>query len=322
MADHIRKLSWELGEGGSVSEVIVDFIFNQEKSYHDRFRSVAIWLYFGGQSVFLQDANSIIMKTDDLVDVLSFIKAELPSVERITSYCRSNTAAKKSMEEMKRLKEAGLTRIHVGMESGFDPLLKFIKKGVTAADHIEGGRRIVEAGISLCEYIMPGLGGRRWSREHAEGTASVVNEINPHFVRLRTLHVAGQSELFDTMKRGEFEPLGDEDILKEIRVFIEHLDGIETTLVSDHILNLLEELEGKLPEDKTRLLATVDRFFSLSDEERLIFRIGRRRGIYKNMNELSDRTVYLRLKGFLDQYDTGDTRQLERDLYSIMDHYI
>ena len=136
------------------------------------------------------------------------------------------------------------------------------------------------------------------------------------------LHVAGQSELFDMMKRGEFEPLGDEDILKEIRVFIEQLDGIETTLVSDHILNLLEELGGKLPEDKARLLATIDRFFSLSDEERLIFRIGRRRGIYKNLNELSDRTVYLRLKGFLDQYDTGDTRQLERDLYSIMDHYI
>jgi histone acetyltransferase (RNA polymerase elongator complex component) len=322
IADHIRELSWQCGEGGRVSEVIVNLIYGQENSYNDNFRSVAAWLYFGGQSVFLQDANSIIMKTDDLVDVLSFIKDKFPSVEQITSYSRSNTAAKKSVEELRRLKEAGLTRIHVGMESGYDPLLKFIRKGVTAADHIEGGRRIVEAGISLCEYIMPGLGGRRWSREHAEESARVINKINPQFVRLRTLHVVGETELLDMMEKGEFEPIGDEDILKEIRIFIEKLDGIETTIVSDHILNLLEELEGKLPQDKTRLLAIIDKFFSLSVEERLIYRLGRRRGIYKNIDDLSDKTVYMQLKGILDQYDTRDIKQLDKDLYGIMHHYI
>jgi histone acetyltransferase (RNA polymerase elongator complex component) len=322
MADRIRELSWKCGEEGRVSELVVNMIYSRSESYNDSFRSVATWLHFGGQSVFFQDANSIIMKTSDLIDVLSFTRKTFPSVERITSYCRSKTAARKSVEELKRIKEAGLSRIHIGMESGYDPLLKFIKKGVTAADHIEGGRRIVEAGISLCEYVMPGLGGNRWSKEHAIETARVINEINPEFVRLRTLHVVQGTELFDMMEQGKFQPIDDEDILKEIRVFIEKLDGIETTIVSDHILNLLEELEGRLPLDKEKLLAVIDRYFSLSDEERIIYRIGRRRGMYRSINDLSDRAVYMRLRNVLDHYGVGDAKRLERDLYGIMHHYI
>jgi biotin synthase-like enzyme len=322
IADRIIELSFRCGEGGCISEAILNLIYSRQEFYYDGFRSVAAWLYFGGQSVFLQDANSIIMKTDDLVEVLSYIKKKFPSVERITSYCRSNTAARKSVEEFRKLKGAGLNRIHVGMESGYDPLLKFIRKGVTAADHIKGGKRIVESGISLCEYVIPGLGGVRWSREHAEATARVINEINPQFVRLRTLHVVKGTELFDMMKKGEFEPVGDEDILKEIRIFIENLDGIETSIVSDHILNLLEELEGTLPGDKERLLAIIDRYFSLPEEKRLIYRIGRRRGIYRNMDDLSDTAVYMRLKNILDQYSSRDVRGLDKDLSEIMDHFI
>jgi len=153
-------------------------------------------------------------------------------------------------------------------------------------------------------------------------TARVINEINPEFVRLRTLHVVKGTELFDMMEQGKFQPIGDEDILKEIRIFIEKLDGIETTIVSDHILNLLEELEGQFPRDKERLLVIIDGYFSLSDEERLIYRIGRRRGIYRSINDLSDRAVYMRLRSILDHYGIGDTKQLERDLCGIMHHYI
>ena len=322
IAGRISDLSYKCGAGGRVSEAILNLLYSQPQYYNDTFRSVAAWLYFGGQSVFLQDANSIIMKTDDLVEVLSFIKENFSSVESITSYCRSKTAARKSVEELRMMKEAGLTRIHIGMESGHDPLLRFIRKGVTAADHVEGGRRIVEAGISLCEYVMPGLGGVRWSKEHAEASARVINEINPHFVRLRTLHVVHGTELFDMMQTGEFEPISDEDILKEIRLFIEKLEGIETSIVSDHILNLLEELEGKLPQDKERLLTTIDRYFSMSEEARLIYRMGRRRGIYRNMDDLSDSAVYMRLKNILDQYSARNVKQLDEDLYEIMDHFI
>jgi biotin synthase-like enzyme len=322
IADQIRELSWKHGEGGRISKGVVNLIYGHDEAYSDTMRSIAAWLYYGGESVFIQDANSIIMKTADLAEILSFIKNQFPSVNRITSYCRSQTAARKTVEEFKTLKSAGLSRIHIGMESGYDPLLKFVKKGVTAALHIKGGRNIKEAGISLCEYIMPGLGGDRWSKEHAEETARVINEINPDFVRLRTFHAVPGTELFEMVQRGEFNPIGDEEILREIRRFIECLDGIETTVVSDHILNLLEELSGKLPEDKDSLLEIIDRYFSLPDDERLVYRIGRRIGAYRGLADLSDEVMYTKVRGIIDQYRNQGTDQLDKDLLKIMNRYI
>ncbi len=322
IADQIRELSWKHGEGGRVSKGTVNLIYGRDEEYSDAVRSIAGWLYYGGESVFIQDANSIIMKTGDLAEILSFIKDKFPSVNRITSYCRSKTAARKTVEEFKMLKSAGLSRIHIGMESGYDPLLKFIKKGVTAAEHIEGGRNIKEAGISLSEYVMPGLGGNRWSKEHAEETARVINEINPDFVRLRTFHAVPGTDLFEMVQRGEFNPIGDEDILKEIRRFIECLQGIETSIVSDHILNLLEELHGKLPEAQEHLLEIIDGYFSLPEDERLVYRIGRRIGAYRGLTDLSDESMYKKVKSIIDRYSRQDRDQIDNDLLKIMNGYI
>ena len=322
IADRIRELSWKHGEGGRISKSVVNLIYGRDEAYSDTVRSVAAWLYYGGESVFIQDANSIIMKTAELVDILSFIKDKFPSVNRITSYCRSKTAARKTVEEFRMMKNAGLSRIHIGMESGYDPLLKFVKKGVTAAEQIEGGRNIKEAGISLCEYVMPGLGGDRWSKEHAEETARVINEINPDFVRLRTFHAVPGTDLFEMVESGEFKPIGDEEILREIRRFIECLHGIETTVVSDHILNLLEELNGKLPEDQEYLLGIIDRYFSLPDDERLVYRIGRRIGAYRGLADLSDEGMYKKVRSIIDQYRNQDRDQLDNDLLKIMNRYI
>ena len=322
IADQVRELSWKHGEGGRISKSIVNLIYGHDEAYSDTMRSITAWLYYGGESVFIQDANSIIMKTDALADILSFIKDKFPSVNRITSYCRSKTAARKTVEEFKMLKSAGLSRIHIGMESGYDPLLKFVKKGVTAAEHIEGGRNIKEAGISLCEYVMPGLGGDRWSTEHAEETARVINEINPDFVRLRTFHAVPGTDLFDMVESGEFNPIGDEVILREIRRFIECLHGIDTTIVSDHILNLLEDLQGKLPEDKEHLLAIIDGYFSLPDDERLVYRIGRRLGTYRGLADLSDEGMYKKVRSIINQYSKQDRNQLDNDLLKIMNRYI
>lgn len=150
----------------------------------------------------------------------------------------------------------------------------------------------------------------------------MINRINPDFVRLRSLHVVRGTDLDGLMRNGAFAPLGDEDILREIRRFIECLEGVETTLVSDHILNLIEELEGRLPEDKERLLAVIDRYFGLPPTERIIFRIGRRRGIYRKLDDLSDRHTYTRLKQIVDEYATKEPGRLEQDLFRLMHHYI
>jgi len=292
IADELRELSIREGDKGQISEKIVNMVYDQYPLYNEYYRSVALWLYYGGQSVFLQDADSLVMKTDDIVSILRYIRDTFNFVKRITTYCRSKTAARKSPEELQLLREAGLSRIHIGMESGLDALLKLIRKGVTAAEHIEGGKKIKAAGISLCEYVIPGLGGKLYSEEHARETARVINAINPDFVRLRSLHVVNDTPLMELAQKGEFSPLSDEDVLREIKEFIFCLEGIETTIVSDHMLNLLEEIEGRLPGDKKNMIEVLDRYFSLSEEQRLIFRLGRRRGIYRRLDDLSDKTAY------------------------------
>jgi hypothetical protein len=322
IAEAVRALSWELGEGGCINERVANALWQQGDSYDDSFRSIAAWLYYGGESVFLQDADSLILKTKDLVEILSCLRETFPSVKRITSYCRSKTAARKSVEEFRMLQDAGLSRIHIGMESGYDPVLKFIRKGATAAEHIEGGRRIVEAGISLSEYVIPGLGGTKWSGEHAQETARVINQINPQFVRLRSLHVVRDTDLYELMRKGEFIPLGDEEVVREIRMFIENLEGIATTLVSDHILNLLEELEGKLPADKEKMLSLIDRYFALPSQDRIIFRLGRRKGLYRSLDDLDDSQTYRSLQQIVDGYLCGEPEQLDRDLRRLMHSYI
>jgi hypothetical protein len=322
IADRIENLCGQKGTGGRITQSMVDALCADGEFAEDSIRSVAAWLYHGGESVFLQDADAMVMKSFDLIEVISCIRDNFPSARRITSYCRSRTASAMAVEELKNLKAAGLSRIHMGLESGCDAVLEFMRKGVNAADHVKGGCRIRDAGISLCVYVMPGLGGRRWSKEHADETASVINRINPDFIRLRSLHVVEGSDLFDMMQNRLFEPLDEEGTVREIGRLIAGLDGITSTIISDHILNLLEEIEGKFPEDKEMLLDTIDRFFALSPDERLIFRIGRRKGVYRKIDDLSDKGTYLWLKSIVDQYADAEPGQMERDLRGIMNSFI
>ena len=184
--DEIKALAWKSGYGDRVGEVAA-MVFNNPPS--DAYRNVALWLYAGGENVFLQDANTLIMNTGELVEIIKFLKETFPGIERITSYARAKTAAKKSLEELTALREAGLSRLHIGLESGYDPLLNYMDKGVTAAEHIAGGKKVMASGISLSEYVILGLGGRKMWREHAVQSARVLSEINPDFIRVRTLSV-------------------------------------------------------------------------------------------------------------------------------------
>jgi hypothetical protein len=150
----------------------------------------------------------------------------------------------------------------------------------------------------------------------------VINAINPDFVRLRSLHVVNDTPLMELMQKGEFSPLEDEDVLREIQEFISRLEGIETTIVSDHILNLLEEIEGRLPRDKKKMLDVLERYFSLSEEQRLVFRLGRRSGIYRRLADLSDKSAYEELKNIVDHYETMGNSSLEKHLSTVMNRYI
>ena len=285
------------------------------------YRDVALWLYGGGETAFLQDANTLIMKTGDLAEVIKFLKETLPSITRITSYGRSKTAAKKTLEELKQLREAGLSRLHIGLESGYDPLLQFMDKGVTAAEHISGGKKIVESGISLSEYVLLGLGGKKMWREHAIETARVLSEINPDFIRVRTLTINNRMPLYDETLAGNFTRETDEEIVEEEKLLIGNLD-CHSNFVSDHITNLLQEIEGRLPQDKDRMLAIINRFQALSPEERTNFKLGRRAGIYERLDDLYDATRHEIVDRMVNRVSQGSNQVDEDVLYTLMERFI
>jgi len=294
----VRDFSSARGFGGTVNEEVLAHIYGsgQFQLFH-----VAAWLYNGAKTVFFQDANSLIMKTADLLEILKYLKERLPSVERITSYARSETLLRKSVDELAELGRAGLSRIHVGMESGSDEVLKFINKGVTAQQHIDAGRRVREASISLSEYVILGLGGKQWAQGHPLETARVLNAINPDFIRLRTLTVVKGTPLYQKMLNGEFEEQPEEDVVRGERLMIEHLDGIQSNLFSDHSMNLLEEVNGSLPGDKPAMLATIDRFLALPDGEKQNFILGKRWAMYRRLDDMLDLARHSEVRKAIDR---------------------
>jgi hypothetical protein len=239
------------------------------------FYTAVNWLYRGEGSVFLQDANSLIIKPEILGQILNHLNACFPWITRITSYARSHTINRISDDDMQGLADAGLNRIHIGMESGSDKVLEKTRKGVTKTGHISAGRRVKSAGIELSEYVMPGLGGKELSREHALETADALNQINPDFIRLRTLCVAPGTPLQDECRAGTFRANTDLEIVNEIRLLISSLEGIDSTVRSDHFYNLLQNVDGKLPEAKERILAAIDEFLALGEVEQRRYRSGR-----------------------------------------------
>ncbi|PIE74557.1 MAG: coproporphyrinogen III oxidase [Deltaproteobacteria bacterium] len=287
--DRIKNLSGgDIITGETVRLIGKDLDNNDINALH----AALNWISSGMESVFLQDANSLILKTSDIVAILDHIRKRFPFVKRITSYARSATIAKKSDEEMNKIALAGLNRIHIGMESGSDNVLKMVEKGADKDTHIIAGKKVKKAGISLSEYIMPGLGGKKYSKEHALETADALNHINPDFIRIRTLAVPENIPLFEDMTLGKFEKITDIECAEELRLLIKNLNGINSFLKSDHILNLFEDLQGKLPDDKDSMLEKLDSFFELSDQDRMIYQLGRRIGLFRGVSDMKNTFRY------------------------------
>jgi hypothetical protein len=308
MADEIEEISRRMGADGRVDERVIRHILS-DADRDDRFRSVALWHYYGTGACFLQDADNLIMKTDDLVDVVVFLRQTFPQIQRVTTYTRSKTVLKKSVDALKRIRAAGLDRIHIGLESGCDEVLRFMKKGSSGDEHVAAGLRVLSSGMQLSEYVMPGLGGQAMARAHALDTAAVLNRINPHFIRLRTLRIPRRVPLFHELERGAFRMQTDDQVVDEIRLLIDHLEGITSTVVSDHFMNLLEEVSGALPDDKPRMMAVIERYQGLSDLDRLVFRAGRRGGRYRSLDDMDrDRKTYHNIRSLIESVLEADGR--------------
>ena len=284
--DEIQKIMAQ--SDGAAHRQYMNLMAGQPESDRMALHAALIWVQGGMHSIFLQDANTLIIKPDDLVEILKHVQKAFPQVERITSYARSHTIARISDDDMARIAAAGLNRIHIGMESACDEVLDFVKKGVDKKTHIIAGQKVKRAGIELSEYFMPGLGGVTLLRKNALETADALNQINPDFIRIRTLGLPENVELYKDFQSGSFIKPGDVPMAEELLLLLDNLNGITSTVKSDHILNLFQEVEGRLPEDKERMTAPLRAFLAMPPEEQLIYMVGRRTGIFSKLEDLHD----------------------------------
>jgi len=323
MADEIKAVSLKLGYAGKVNDQVISSVLNSS-IFSNSYQSVALWMYYGTNACFLQDADNLIMKTAELVEILKFLKEKFPEITRITTYTRSRTVIRKSVESLTMIRKAGLDRIHIGLETGYNPLLKLMKKGVTGIQHIEAGQKAIQAGMELSEYVMPGLGGQEMWKEHAKETAKVLNKINPHFIRLRSLRVPSRVPLYEKLEDGSFTMQTDDMLAEEIRLFIDTLDGITSTVTSDHMMNLLEEVSGTFPNDKEKMLDAIRQYQKLPNEDRLIYRAGRRGGTYRSINDLNrDPETYQKIKNLISEVKENEGEQgVEKFIAELVDRYV
>ncbi len=214
--------------------------------------------YYGSDvpAIFFPDGNTIIMKTEQLLEIFNYAYELFPRLERITLYGSARYVNHKSAGDIEKLKNAGLSRIHMGMESGDDITLEKIQKGTNAQEIIEAGLKLKQAGIEVSEYYLVGIGGRERSREHALNSARVLSAINPEFIRLRTFVPIPGTPLFEDYQKGEFILLSPHEALMEIRTLIENLDCDNSYVLSDHISNYWD-INGYIPRDREEMLQAI-----------------------------------------------------------------
>ena len=273
-------------------------------------------------SAFLQDANSIIMKPEQLAEILVYFRERFPEVERVTTYARADTLSRITPENMRLLKESGLDRVHSGYETGSDTILKMIRKGTTRDQQVRGGLKVKEAGMELSMYFMPGVGGRDLSEENSRETAGVINEVDPDFVRLRTFVAKPGTPMGEKVEAGDFVPCTDEEKVAEIRRMLEQVEGCSGMLVSDHIVNLMEDVRGSLKTQKEEMIRKIRDFEEMDPFEKRRYQAARRMGFIRrpeDMNRLPE-DLSAQITGIVRKFETAE--QWEYFLNYFLERYI
>lgn len=274
---------------------------------HEAFQ-VALFLRGGARTVFLQDADPCAVRPEKLAAVLHRVRQRFPTVARVTTYGRASTLARRTPAQLESLVDAGLTRVHLGLESGADEVLMAIDKGCTSGDLIAAGENVVRAGLELSFYLMPGLGGRSVVAAHVAGSARVIRAVaavapaeRPLVVRLRTTAVVPGTPLAEREAAGEFVLPDDVEVAQELRDLLGQLGEARLDLRSDHVLNLLPGLEGSLPADRPRLEALLDEYLALPRDDQARFALGARLGVFGSLADVDDP----RRRALLDQRLAG-----------------
>lgn len=214
--------------------------------------------YPGVERVFLADGNAMVMSTATLLKILDKLYGSFPRLQRVGLYATPQDLLHKSREELTELQQAGLGIVYMGVETGNEKLLSWIRKGVTRAEIAEAGIKAREAGLILSATVINGLGGLEKMAEHAADTASLINEIDPHYLGLLTLMVCDGTAMAAKVRRNEFKLPAPMEILAEIKMMVEGLEVSNCVFRANHASNYLP-LKGTLPKDKYNLINTLNK---------------------------------------------------------------
>lgn len=225
-------------------------------------RQIALAAHYGKdrvRRVFLADGDALVLPTAKLLKILQALRDTFPKLQRVSSYAAPKDILRKSEEELRQLKEAGLQLLYYGMETGDDITLKAVNKGVNGEEAVEAGRRVTASGMKLSIMVILGLAGKEGSRRHALETAKAINIIQPTMWSALCLMLYRGSELLDQFERGEFNPLSPAECMEELYTIMENVNLPEDKhclFRSNHISNYIP-LAGTLPKDKQRLLREI-----------------------------------------------------------------
>ncbi|MHA1254120.1 MAG: radical SAM protein [Promethearchaeota archaeon] len=233
-----------------LEDVLKDIDIKADQGYH-------------GYPVFLAGGNPTSAPTEYLVQIIKYVRLKLRDVVRVSCYAKALDILRKTDDELKQLKDAGLTIVYMGLESGSSKVLRIMKKGNNAESMIKAGKKILNAGIKLSLYILLGLGGKKYSEDHVKETARVLTEINPTMFRFRTLGVIPNTPLWDDWSKGEFQLLSPVEYLMETRDIITNLgDNVTSQVFNDHANNYCYIETPDIKEDKERFITELNRLIN------------------------------------------------------------
>lgn len=208
--------------------------------------------------VFLADGDALVRRASDLYVILDYIKELFPECKRVAAYGSPPSIRIRTDEELRTLREKGLTLIYMGLESGCDEVLKLMRKGQDCAEIVAMGQKVHKAGMGLSVTAITGLGGPELMEQHAVETAKAFNAMNPEYIGMLTLVVEPETPLEDWVRAGTFKLLTQEQVLEETRLLVENLDCPGSIFRMNHASNYLV-LKGTLNQDKEAMLADIER---------------------------------------------------------------
>lgn len=234
--------------------------------------------YYGDvEKVFICDGDAIAMETHQLLEILNTLYQTFPSLRHVGSYVGPRSTLGKSKSELKALREAGLLKAYLGVETGDGRILQEMKKGVSAEEMLEAGRKLVESGFNLTAMVLLGLAGKGpRSREHALATADIINRIKPQYLAAMTLTPVPNTVLYQQVQKGEFQVLDAFETLEEMKIIFENITVDNLKFVGAHASNYLP-IQGTLPQDRQKMVDTVELVLSTRDHRYL--RAESRRGL-------------------------------------------